>query len=1071
MSAKAPNEQQQAIITAPMDVPLKVIAGAGTGKTHTLTARFLWLVEQGIAPDQILAITFTDKAAAEMAARIRGALAREGRPVERALAIHTFHAFAGRLLRTHPEASGLPSDFTVLSEVPQALLLRRVFNDATAGRLDVDGLRLDDLAALDVAALEDIRRVARSIISRAKGNRWTPEAFEARAREADARFFAALPTRADAERTGAGKGKLTEQIHRQMEAAGFPCRAWTTCRGATQEPDIRRLYFPKLREATSLFADFDAQISEQRRSSDAALQTIVALFREYNRRLDGMGALDFDDLILRAVQMLETRADVREATRNACRYILVDEFQDTSPAQMDLIRAIARSAPCPESCAHRSDACTTHRPVNVTIVGDKKQAIYAWRNARKENLDQLIPCMGEDVCRPLAVNYRSAGAVIALANAIATRVEPSDPHLEAQRTETGHIHIPQLFGNGKAKENRQDEATYIAERIQAIVGAGARYGDVAVLIRKISQFHDLREAFRRRNIPYVCDNAGGLLDEPMAKDVLAVLRAVARPHDNAALYRLLSRAPLAISDADLVDLCHQDNPAPGGTRRTLEDAVNDAEEGAAATLRERLSALRREAVRLPPPAFLEALPALAGFDGGWDEDDRALWPQALALLQAVAAEAEQMAPAAAVEELLDLLDAYADEDTSGLGNPPTEAEGVRVMTIHKAKGLEFPVVFVPSIASARKSEPGWGWDDDWGLLPDFAEAQTVKRTVAMWLRRQRDIAEDEEDRCWYVAATRARDWMCVTGIEVGSQAAIGKTRGNTLPADVAALPREDYDPADWDTRLTVRRRAEGEAPSLSPAPPAGAGMGVARTVSFSALSVFRTCDVAWWIRRVWRIPDGLSPQGNGSGGGMGRRVGDLFHLCAARWYAEDREGLPDALFAPDDAEDVRESVRRRWERFLSSPVAAWAPQSVERHIRYRHATEHGPLDMSGYIDLVLPCEGEGVTLADLKTNRRLDAATRDLYATQLALYRIALTADGERVSPTGILVHVTPEGAHPISVSLPEHEAPVRALLDAYANTIRRGKMPQRPDHADCNRCAYRPLCPRAAPEGAPGAA
>src|SRR5690606_13759744 len=131
--------------------------------------------------------------------------------------------------------------------------------------------------------------------------------------------------------------------------------------------------------------------------------------------------------------------------------------------------------------------------------------------------------------------------------------------------------------------------------------------------------------------------------------------------------------------------------------------------------------------------LLEYLPSEMGFAAGWKDDERAVWPQALAVLRSMAEEAEQVSPVASVEDVLDLLDTYEEEESATISAPPMDAEGVRVMTIHKAKGLEFPIVVVPSIQSARKDDSGWIWDDDWGLLPDFAESTSAKRTIARWL--------------------------------------------------------------------------------------------------------------------------------------------------------------------------------------------------------------------------------------------------------------------------------------------------------------------------------------------------
>lgn len=1078
MSARALDPEQQAVVNASTDAPLKVIAGAGTGKTHTLTERFIRLVrEEDFAAESILAITFTEKAAGEMASRIRGALARHGHPVERSLSIFTFHAFASELLRRHPEAAGIPPDFTILSDVPQSLVLRRVFADAAAGRLDVEGARLNDLAALDISDIESVRGLLRSVINHAKGRRWTPDDFEREATALDDLFYDALPSSDEAWDIGPGKEDgLSLVLHERLRLSGLPCRAFGN---ATEEKErkVRKIYYSDLRDSdlrkNTPRPNLDAAFREQRAKSAAMIAALAALFREYNRRLEERNALDYDDLILRAARLLDDSEEVRAAERERFRYILVDEFQDTSPAQMDLISALAAHGSCPPECQHRSEQCGEERPINVTIVGDRKQAIYGWRNARRENLDAFIRCDGE-ARKALSTNYRSATGILNLANAIGQCVESRDPALNPHRDAAGTVHAPPAFEEGKARQNRRDEAIYIAERIQAIVesvtpeedareplhkGDPLRYSDVAVLIRKASQFNALRREFKRRNIPYICEGAVGLMSEPAARDTLAALRAIARPHDETALYRLLAQPPVSLPDADLVRLRVTSDSKGQRERRPLYRAVAEAEDGTAiAALRARLQEMRRVAKGQSLAALLPEIPRLAGFAEVWDDDSRAHWPALLNTLLKVAEEAEAAVPAASVEVFLDTLDVY-DEDAGQLPSPATESEGVRVMTIHKAKGLEFPVVFVPSIRQKMRANTGWFWDDGWGLIPCFVASENAKRDAAMAFRQQTAEAEGEEDRCWYVAATRARDHLCVTAAKSGNA-------GAKFPLVLADCERDDPAPEGWNERVTVRRRAT-EAKT-----PGGAGQPVLRlprTVSFSALSLFQACAVRCWIQRVWGVPEELGAPAE-HGGFSGRRLGDLFHVAMARWYAGFRDGLPDILFRDEDTAAVRDAVRARWMRFEASECAVWTPISIERRIRYSHATAHGPLDISGYVDLILPGDGPARALADFKSNERLEDEAIDRYALQLALYRLSLNAAGQTVAPTAFLLHFGGGDYRRIPVDTAEREPELRALLDEYAAMIAGGTMPESRTDAPCATCWYANICPRSrlpAPETA----
>lgn len=1056
------DERTKAIIEAPTDRPVKIVAGAGTGKTWTLVQRFLWLTRPdggNYGPSCILAITFTEKAADEMQSRIRAALSREGRATETALNIHTFHGFGARLLREYGSASDVAPDVKVLDEVQQRAVQRRLFRDACEGRLDVDGLRPGDLAALDVKTLKDHEAFCRTVIAKGKGLGLSEEEFRAEAASREDDFWRVLPTPGAVHDTGYGDA-LTEFLHGALDA-GFDCRPFDDVKKNSGDP--RKVYWTRLNKNKDLQPEIRPNLAEtfrlQKEATIRVLDSAAAFWKAYDAELQRLGALDYDDLINRAVDLLRNTPEVRQDVQRRFRYLLVDEFQDTSPAQMELLRFVSTEVDC--------DKCGKRVPGNVTVVGDKKQAIYGWRNARKENMDEFVPCGHEETLKCLTTSRRCRDMVRELANTIGKRVEPADPCLEPleESEKETRVNVPGPFEGANIAEARKKEARYIAERIQWLVdserGEDRRaYRDIAVLLRKASLFRDLRETFRERNIPYVFESAAGLMEEPCAKDAVAFLCVVATPHDDAAWYRLLHRKPVALCDAELVGLkkCGSDH-----FEATLPDSGNERVE----ELLHLVADARARAAEMPLADFLSGLPRASGLWDAWDRDDREVWPQVLAALEAAARQAEALQAGAGLQDLIELLDTYADDDALQMPTAPTEAAGVRVLTVHKAKGLEFPVVFVPDIATKGRTDTGWLWDDDWGLIPDLSSGDSVKRTFWKWLRK-RDAREDEESRVWYVAATRAKDVLTVTGTlrKTDEDDLAKRIDKSTLPNDfkdgpVWNLATHELEPSDWETSVRRRRRPAG-AESAPAQPERARGTVRSLATSYSALTAMDFCPLKAWLDHHWAWPDVLltpfEPDGS-------RRLGDLFHLAAARWYNGLRDGLPDAVCVRGDSDGMRDELRAVWQAFRDSPWSAVEAVAVERSVCWR--TNIGGIDVEvrGFVDLVYRDEDGRLAVCDFKTGKPSDS-----HANQLCLYRMALMQEGADVAEEGVAVHPGSDGIQEERFRLPDHEAAVREGLERYLSLVS-ADLPEPPAHPQCRTCRYREACPRSPlePSDTPG--
>jgi len=585
--------------------PLLVLAGAGSGKTRVLTARIARLVHEGHArPAEVLAVTFTNKAAGEMRERITKQLGQE----PAGMWIGTFHAIGARLLRANADRVGRTSSFTIYDE--------------------------DDTLAV-VKRLMERHRISPKT--------WAPRA-------------------------------IADAISGARNALVGP------------EEFARLALTPLAKAVAPLYADWDAA------------------FRAAN-------AVSFDDLLWLPVQLLQQNDDVREKWSQRFRFVLVDEYQDTNQAQYELIRLIAQG----------------HR--NVAVVGDDDQAIYGWRGADVRNILEFERDWPDARIVRLEENYRSSPSILALANAVIAENEGRrGKTLRATRPDAGAVTL-------LAALDDRDEADAIVEDILARRNRGeAMLGDVAILYRTNAQSRPMEEAMRRRAVPYRLVGAVRFYDRREVRDLIAWLRLVANPADEEAFRRAIGVPRRGIGDAtvELIAVAARD------AGMTLLDAARDEALLAAArpSTRESLTAFAELVARfreMADDASVDRLLTSIVDLTGYGEALRAEGPEGLERLDNVA---EMIRSAAETviddggEVGLRPLDHFLQRATlvAGLDQLGPDADAVTMMTLHTAKGLEFPAVYIAGLEQ--------------GLFP---------------LSRSLDDPDalEEERRLFYVGITRA----------------------------------------------------------------------------------------------------------------------------------------------------------------------------------------------------------------------------------------------------------------------------------------------------------------------------
>ncbi|MFL6138595.1 MAG: UvrD-helicase domain-containing protein [Frankiaceae bacterium] len=728
-------DEQLAAATAPL-LPTLVVAGAGSGKTSVMAARVVWLVATGqVAPDGVLGLTFTNKAAGELAARVRAALAmlRGGAPggePDGEPTVATYHAYAGRLLRDHGLRIGVEPSARLLADAARYQLAQRVVRRAPGpfvALLRAVSTVVDDVAALEAELSEHLVEPA--------GLRAHDERLVA--------VVQALLTDAGAGTAGAAKdlAKVADAARARLE-----------------------------------------------------LLSLVEGFREAKRAAD---ALDFGDQVALAARLAEQCPDVGAAERAQHAVVLLDEYQDTSVAQRRMLVALYAGHP-------------------VTAVGDPCQAIYGWRGASVGNLDGFPGHFAGDGAPagawPLRINQRSGGTLLRLANRIADPLRAVHPRVVELAARPG----AEASGTARCAllPTWADEVAWVTGRIKAAVEAGTRPGQCAVLVRARSAFADLHDALAGAGLPVEVVGLGGLLALPEVADIVAVLEVLDDPTANPAMLRLLTGPRWRIGTRDLVALgqlaaalARPEEPAADAAPDpdvALEHAVAGVDPTEVAALADALGEVARHADRFSPEAVtrlsaldreLRALRRHVG-EPLLELVHRVLDATGLAVELAASAEAIAAGRAEAVGAFLDhvvgftgldggtslgALLAYLraaqqyddglDVDTSG-GSSGRDA--VQLLTVHKAKGLEWDVVAVPGLTlgafPSGRSRPSWlasprvlpyplrGDAADLPAAPDWSAAG-----LEAFAGAQAEHAEREERRLAYVALTRARHALLASG--------------------------------------------------------------------------------------------------------------------------------------------------------------------------------------------------------------------------------------------------------------------------------------------------------------------
>jgi DNA helicase-2/ATP-dependent DNA helicase PcrA len=599
--------------------PLLIVAGAGAGKTKTLTHRIIQLIQSGVPANQILAVTFTNKAAQEMRERIRVLLEKENVVgYKNEPFIGTFHSLGVHILRRENTAIGLSKNFTILDQTDSRSLIK----DAIKAR------------NLDPKQFEP--KKIQSIISKQKGECVSAETFYANSN------------------TG---------------------------------------FFPRL---------------------------VAEVWLDYEKRTRKAVAFDFDDLLLKTLELLRNNQTIREKYQEMWKYVHIDEYQDTNTVQYELSRTLAG------------------KDRNICVVGDMDQCVYSWRGANIKNILHFEKDYPGAKVVLLEENYRSTQNILEAANSV----------IKKNKMRVPKNLFTKIPGGEKISlydaDDENDEASFIAEKIQQLAKKGNDYKNIAILFRANYQSRALEEAMLSADIPYQVLGTK-FFERKEVKDVLAFLRASFNPESPFDLKRIINVPARGIGEVTLKKIL-------AGQKETLSASVKQKVH----EFESLLNRIKEKALTEKPSDTVKFILKETGMQnslslGGEEEQERI---ENLYELVSLASKYDSYLPEDGIQKLLE--DASLASDQDSLMHNKTDSPRVRLMTVHASKGLEFETVFVT------------GLED--GLFPHRSFGETGDS----------QDHKEEERRLFYVAITRAKQRLFLT---YASQRTIFGSRNMSVPSE------------------------------------------------------------------------------------------------------------------------------------------------------------------------------------------------------------------------------------------------------------------------------------------------
>ncbi len=1154
MSSGRTPTREQAAAAASRDRDVFLEAGAGSGKTGVLVERYCAAVaDDGISPESILAFTFTEKAAAELRRRIRAELERlaaegSGEEAERlseavrslgAAPITTIHGFCRRLLASHPIAAGLDPRFRVLDESESRRVAWTAFDSALEDFTAVAGPEGEHRMALlsTRRARQIVLRAHEELVSRGDEPALPPVT--------PRDLGAALTELGQAAEPVAVNPKRTETQRERAAAAIALAEAGTATLHELEAVEL---------ESKSTVEEVDAFRQAARRAIAVAaeggaggatyadLGVLLELFsKRFAAAKSERSGLDFEDLQRGAVALLGGSPEIGTATRERFTHILVDEFQDTNALQLALIEGLRG----PDT--------------KLFCVGDEFQSIYGFRHAdidiftgQRRAFEERA---GAESMR-LSGNFRSGPQIVATVNEFGNALLPGYSDLTAGRDTDSRAPVELLLTDAKGWKEHRDalaprdgdktaaeaiaEARILAGRLREIADAGEHRPDqMVILLRAFTQVEAFEEALTRAGLPAYVVGGGGYWSRQQAQDMVALLSAIANPLDDEALFGALASPAGGVAPDTLWLLrriaggrhiwhamrtvAGEVEPDAGNEEsETALAAIPGEDRGRVAELAATLRRLRDAGTRLSLESLLQRAVEETGYDLAVLRADHGRERYANVRKMMRLARDFESVEGRDLRGFLDYAALSAEQDAEApAAVEAEEGSGVRIMTVHAAKGLEFPLVAVAQLGRALRTGGSadlvLGRPGETPLRAGMRMSRPGAGTLALFdyedlVREGIDREEAEELRLAYVAVTRARDRLILSGARTETNhtderalsvlrrmlhrlGASGLTGDATLGLRAADPLPESGRERETNARIHVaytapsedsaaalaeRRKDLSEAPSEPESPPplvtVDAPALPARTLSYSTLQEHARCGYRFYVERVLRLGSvdagfGEAEPSRNRALQIGNATHELLRRSAeSRWAAPGPTAVAGAL-ARAGLEPADTSAADR----VTGSVLAWLGSPLPGGLRgagVRLRAEHPfLLDVDGTvvrgsIDLLAERATGAPLVVDYKTDRLRgdDPAERaERYRTQRNVYAVAV-AEALDVDEVEVAYVFLERPEEPARVTLGAGElAAARADLEGAVGAIAAGsfEVTAEPSWPLCSDCpARKRLCP-----------
>jgi DNA helicase-2/ATP-dependent DNA helicase PcrA len=969
-SALKINDAQRRAITHG-DGPLLVIAGAGTGKTRVITERIRHLLESdpALGGENILALTYTKKAAGEMKSRIVKTCGERGRDVT----IETFHAFCEKILKENG------AKYAILEDVDHWILLRR------------------NMARLK---LEKFRRLAE------------PGQF-----------------------------------------LGDFLKFFSRCQDELVSSDDFQSFADELEADLAVDKNLVDDDTFAERAENVALQKEIArAYKVSEEILREKNFFSFGALITRTIELVRNDAALREKLQQRFKHILVDEFQDTNIAQLELLHLLAAE------------------PRNIVAVGDNDQAIYRFRGASFGSFKLFLERFagwktGRDSSKyrvTLTENYRSTPNILRVATQVIAQNEVSSDFpnkvLAATHPEGERIRIAEL-------SNEDEEATWVAGELERLHRAGTPWRDFAILYRQHNHRDRLVKELAERKIPFVISRLS-ILEHPLVRDVLAYLRLINKPFDDIAASRVLAAPAWHLEPVDLVRLAERTRKKRTSIYDVLQspqsDLPFDPSPKALAELLEFVAAQRKNLKRRPAIDVLRALV-------DWLEIPHLVSPRARRYVTQLIEFLKTWEPKSDTRSLPEFLEYLDYFEQSGLGqiclDDEAPGDSVQLMTVHGAKGLEFPHVFLLRI--------------NHGCFPAKERSPLFEFPIKLM---KEDLPAgsfhiQEERRLFYVALTRAERKLTVTTLtekkgkvptfieDILMDGTIRKRDvlqispkvklRDTIADDDAGKNAKQLFPSFSD-RPRIHSRISNWAETYHPPTPEPLKL------SASAVDSYRKCPQLFLFSRLWSLKEGPAAT---------LSFGAVMHTTVRRFIDQFRKGvkLPfeevarvfetewtsagyeDEYQESEYKKDGIEQLRVFHAEFLANP-----PEVLEQEKSFELPLENNVI-INGRIDQINSLGKKDVEIIDYKTgkSRKEADARRDL---QLSIYAIAAKEILE-LNPVRLAFHYLQNNQIQSTTRNDKQLDEAQKVVQEAAADIRAGEFSPKRGFA-CRGCAYKPVCP-----------